>query len=132
MEKINFKETLKSIKENTINNFIESKLGVESFTEEQTGLIKGWLSDAVDVGFALGEKSGMVSANPEAMDKFSDIINNAFGGGKDVDKLKNYIMLQRHISRYQYSVMGFYESMIDSLCKDANLTPNGSLCYGFI
>lgn len=131
MEKINAKEVLKSAKERVVNNFIESKLETESFTDEQIGLIKGWLSDAVDVGFALGEQSGMVSASPEAIDKFSDILNNAFGGGNDVNKLKNYMMLQRHISRYQYSIMGFYESMIDSLCKDASVLPNDSLCYGF-
>lgn len=131
MEKINIEETLKSLKENVVKGFIESKLETESFTEQQVGLIKGWLSDAVDVGFGLGEKSGIASADPKAMEKFSDILNKAVGGDKDVEKLKNYIMLQRCISRYQNSLIGFYDSMIDTLCKDANLTPNSSFGYGF-
>lgn len=130
-EKINVKETLKSVKEGVIKNFIERKLELDVFTEQQVGLIKGWLSDAVDVGFGLGEKSGIASADPEAMEKFSDILNKAFGGDKDIEKLKNYIMLQRCISRYQNSLIGFYDSMIDTLCKDANLTPNSSFGYGF-
>lgn len=129
-EKINVKETLKSVKESVIKNFIERKLELDVFTDEQVGLIKGWLSDAVDVGFGLGEKSGIASADPEAMEKFSDILNKAVGGDKDVEKLKNYIMMQRCISRYQNSLIGFYDSMIDTLCKDANLTPNGGFCYG--
>jgi hypothetical protein len=129
MGKINIEETLKSLKENVVKGFIESKLETESFTDQQVGLIKGWLSDAVDVGFSLGEKSGIASADPEAMEKFSDILNKAVGGGKDVEKLKNYIMLQRCISRYQNSLIGFYDSMIDTLCKDANLTPNRGFCY---
>jgi hypothetical protein len=127
MEKIDVKETLKSAKERVIKNFIDCKLETESFTEEQVGLIKGWLSDAVDVGFGLGEKFGMVSFNPEAMNKFSDILNNALGGGNDVDKLKNYMMMQRHISRHQSIVVGFYESIIDSLYHDANLIPNAGI-----
>lgn len=130
MEKINVKEVLKSAKEDVVKNFIESKLETESFTDEQIGLIKGWLSDAVDVGFAIGEKSGMASANPEAIEKFSELLNKAVGGDKDTEKLKNYIMMQRYISRSQSNIIGLYESMIDSLCKDANVIPNSGMCYG--
>lgn len=130
MEKINVKEVLKSAKEDVAKNFIESKLETESFTDEQIGLIKGWLSDAVDVGFAIGENSGIASANPEAIEKFSELLNKAVGGDKDTEKLKNYIMMQRYISRSQSNVIGLCESMIDSLCKDANVIPNSGMCYG--
>ena len=52
------------------------------------------------------------------------------GYWQSLDKLKNYMMMQRHISRHQSIVVGFYESIIDSLYHDANLIPNAGI--GFV
>lgn len=49
-EKKSVKELLKSVKEDAVSAFIEDKFSSEKFTDEQRGLIKGFLSDAVDVG----------------------------------------------------------------------------------
>lgn len=120
-------DSLRRIKEETVSEFVRNKLALESFNETQQGLIKGFIADAVELGYNLGEKAGMAQGSPETYSKIYDFFEKAVGGKSNVsdNDLKNHFMRMRLISQQQSSIVRFYEFMLDDIInKHTDLKPS--------
>ena len=124
MEKnINSKETIKKMRDELVNKFIEEKVSSEEFTEKQKGMISSWLNEAIILGCESGEKEGFVNSNPEAIDKIVEMMTAMFDDkDKDDELAKKVLEKLRWIIKSQSYVIGWYDSMVDDLITD-NLKP---------
>ena len=121
---MSIKDSLKSIKGKTVKSFVEDKLSSEKFSDEQRGLIKGWLSDAVDVGFELGRREAVVDANPELLNKIFDKFTDSLGIGDADNKneqLKLLVYKHRSIVHWLLMTLSSYDGVVDELMKESPL-----------
>ena len=130
-EKINVKETLKKLKEEQVEKFINYKLSDSEFSDTQKGLVSAWLDEAVNLGFAIGEKHGMAETNTEALEKIIEMFSNTTGLGEIDEHLKRIIYNHRSIVRWLVMTLSNYESLTDELInKSTALKPKMFDCLG--
>lgn len=135
MEDINVQETLKKLKEEHVNNFVNSKLESDEFSDRQKGMITEWIKEAINLGYSLGEKYCIAEASPEVLKKvigmFEKSLNNEEKEMTD-ENVRNILFRHRSILRWIVSALSSYDGLVDEiLLNSPSLKPKVFECLGF-
>lgn len=114
-EKFDLKAELERLRKKAVEDFIADKTVSENFSDVQKGLVSGWLTEAFNKGFELGQQEA-IALSPEMKDVMSEIYQKFFAnsaeGGTTDKELNDEAVFFRSMFFHQKMIANSQESII--------------------